>query len=237
MDFVVIVDCVNLTSNNFCFQRELRERMLSKIMLLREERDFLAMEKMENDSFGQGITCLLEHYATPQEISKYHQFLEEIEQITKLTVGLTIRLGRLTRKIESGTKSREELVNIFVLKYAIPLGELWNLVEKSFCKLSHFKTLWSFCPRNATASDSECKMYLKSLFSICAHCQRSSLDIGSPFRPFLLKCFLNYLQYWRLKNLSEFFAIKRKNCTLLSARRCYFVLDDCDTSFTVQCSP
>ena len=84
------------------------------------------------------ITRLL---VTPQEISKYHQFLEEIEQITKLTVGLTIRLGRLTRKIESGTKSREELVNIFVLKYAIPLGELWNLVEKSFCKLSHFKTL------------------------------------------------------------------------------------------------
>jgi hypothetical protein len=31
------------------------------------------MEKMENDSFGQGITCLLEHYASPQEISKYHQ--------------------------------------------------------------------------------------------------------------------------------------------------------------------
>jgi len=98
----------------FVFQRELRERMLSKIMLLREERDFLASEKLENDSFGQGITCLLEHYASPQEISKYHQFLEEIEQITKLTVGLTIRLGRLTRKIESGTKSREELVNILL---------------------------------------------------------------------------------------------------------------------------
>jgi hypothetical protein len=58
----------------------------------------------------QGVTCLLEHYASPQEISKYHQFLEEIEQITKLTVGLTIRLGRLVRKIETGTKTREEMV-------------------------------------------------------------------------------------------------------------------------------
>ena len=97
--------------------------MMSKIMLLREERDFLAMEKLENDSFGQGITCLLEHYASPQEISKYHQFLEEIEQITKLTVGLTIRLGRLNRKIESGTKSRDEMVTLCFMRSIIGLSQ------------------------------------------------------------------------------------------------------------------
>jgi hypothetical protein len=46
-------------------------------MLLREERDFLAMEKMDNDAFGQRVTCLVEHFATPQEI----RFGRKFEQI------------------------------------------------------------------------------------------------------------------------------------------------------------
>merc|ERR1711902_104762 len=37
------------------------------------------------------------------------QFLEEIEQITKLTVSLTIRLSRLTKRIETGSFSKEEM--------------------------------------------------------------------------------------------------------------------------------
>jgi hypothetical protein len=74
--------------------------------------------------FLKGVTCLLEHYASPQEISKYHQFLEEIEQITKLTVGLTIRLGRLVRKIETGTKTREEMVIVVEILYSCKLRNL-----------------------------------------------------------------------------------------------------------------
>ena len=83
---------------------------MSKIMLLREERDFLAVEKEENDNFGQKLTVKLEEKATPEEVSKYHQFLTEIEQITKLTVGLTIRLSRLTRRMDNGALTKDELV-------------------------------------------------------------------------------------------------------------------------------
>merc|ERR1719367_1029165 len=89
--------------------RELRERMLSKIMFLREERDLLMEEKIENDQLGKKIAANLESVAKSAELDKFRQFLEEIEQITKLTVSLTIRLSRLSRKMESGSLSKDEL--------------------------------------------------------------------------------------------------------------------------------
>jgi len=92
-------------------KRELRERMLSKIMFLREERDLLTEEKTENDLIGKTISHKLEAFASGSELDKFRQFLEEIEQITKLTVSLTIRLSRLTKRIESGSFSKEELVS------------------------------------------------------------------------------------------------------------------------------
>ena len=102
-------------SNNFkvsiYFQRELRERMLSKIMLLREERDLLMEEKMENDHKGKKIAQKLETVAKSTELDKFRLFLEEIEQITKLTVSLTIRLSRLSKRIENGTSHKEEKVS------------------------------------------------------------------------------------------------------------------------------
>jgi len=90
-------------------KRELRERMLSKIMFLREERDLLMEEKIENDQLGKKIAADLESVAKSGELDKFRQFLEEIEQITKLTVSLTIRLSRLSRKMDSGSLSKDEL--------------------------------------------------------------------------------------------------------------------------------
>ena len=82
-------------------KRELRERMMTKILLLREERDVLLHEKKANDNQGQSIMKTLESLGTSQEVEKYRKFLDEIEQITKLTVSLTIRLSRLTKRIEN----------------------------------------------------------------------------------------------------------------------------------------
>ncbi len=86
--------------------------MLSKIMFLREERDLLMEEKIENDQLGKKIAHNLEPVAKSTELDKFRQFLEEIEQITKLTVSLTIRLSRLTKKMESGSLSKDDLVSI-----------------------------------------------------------------------------------------------------------------------------
>ena len=81
-------------------------------MFLREERDLLTEEKNENDQIGKKIAQNLELYANGSELDKFRQFLEEIEQITKLTVSLTIRLSRLTKKFESGSFTKEELVRL-----------------------------------------------------------------------------------------------------------------------------
>lgn len=89
-------------------KRELRERMMSKIMLLREERDLLLEEKADNDALGGKIATKLERLGKSCEIDKYRQFLEEIDQITKLTVSLNIRLSRLNKRIENGSMSKEE---------------------------------------------------------------------------------------------------------------------------------
>ena len=85
--------------------------MLSKIMFLREERDLLMEEKVENDQEGKKIAQKLENMAKSNELDKFRHFLEEIEQITKLTVSLTIRLSRLSKRMESGSLSHEDLVS------------------------------------------------------------------------------------------------------------------------------
>lgn len=85
-------------------------------MLLREERDLLMEEKIENDQLGKKIAQKLETLAKSSELDKFRQFLEEIEQITKLTVSLTIRLSRLSKKMESGSLSKDDLVSFQDLK-------------------------------------------------------------------------------------------------------------------------
>ena len=88
--------------------------MLAKISLLREEHDVLLNEKKENDKSGKRVLVRLEQMATGKEVDKYRQFLEEIEHITKLTVGLTIRLSRLTKKIENGrSQLSDDMVILF----------------------------------------------------------------------------------------------------------------------------
>ena len=80
-------------------------------MLLREERDLLMEEKSENDQKGKKIAQKLEMVAKSTELDKFRLFLEEIEQITKLTVSLTIRLSRLTKRIENGNLNKDEKVS------------------------------------------------------------------------------------------------------------------------------
>ena len=89
--------------------------MLAKITLLREEHDVLLSEKKENDNSGNRVLLRLDQMATDKEVDKYRQFLEEIEHITKLTVGLTIRLSRLTKKIENGRSHLSDDMVIFFL--------------------------------------------------------------------------------------------------------------------------
>ena len=102
--------------------------MLSKIMFLREERDLLMEEKIENDQLGKKIAANLESVAKSSELDKFRQFLEEIEQITKLTVSLTIRLSRLSRKMESGSLSKDELVSTI-----LTIFELWGCKVSNIC--------------------------------------------------------------------------------------------------------
>ena len=85
--------------------------MMSKIRLLREERDILIEEKKSNDAEGQRLLGKLEAAANSSEVEKFRQYLEEIEQITKLTVSLTIRLSRLAKRIESG-KLKSDVVSV-----------------------------------------------------------------------------------------------------------------------------
>ena len=73
--------------------------MLAKIALLREEHDVLLKEKKDNDSSGKRVLIRLEQMASDKEVDKYRQFLEEIEHITKLTVGL---IGLRSSKITIG---------------------------------------------------------------------------------------------------------------------------------------
>ena len=67
--------------------------------------------------------------ASDKEVDKYRQFLEEIEHITKLTVGLTIRLSRLTKKIESNrAQLSEEMVNRLHLIFMIFVFHLFLIL-------------------------------------------------------------------------------------------------------------
>ena len=121
-------------------------------MFLREERDLLTEEKTENDLIGKKISHKLEAFASGSELDKFRQFLEEIEQITKLTVSLTIRLSRLTKRIESGSFSKEELVSkmkidIFtkrIMKNATFLKKRLHFCDKKVENVVSTVAIWLF---------------------------------------------------------------------------------------------
>lgn len=87
---------------------EIRDRILSKIHLLRDERDLIMEEKRDNDKVGQGILNELESVANSTEVDRVYKFLQEVEQITKLTVGLQIRLNRAQRLLQRSRNTPKE---------------------------------------------------------------------------------------------------------------------------------
>ena len=82
------------------FQSEIRDRILSKINLLREERESIVEEKRSNDKQGQLVLENLEGQASSNEIDRVYKYLQEVEQITKLSVSLAVRLNRVTSQLE-----------------------------------------------------------------------------------------------------------------------------------------
>lgn len=80
-------------------------------MLLRDEREFILEEKLENDRRGKSILEILEVNASPTDIDRVYNYLVEVEQITKLSVGLTIRLGRMDRILERNDLGEKDRVS------------------------------------------------------------------------------------------------------------------------------
>ena len=106
------------------FQSEIRDRILSKINLLRNERELIVEEKHENDKLGGDLLEALESLASPSEADKVYKYVQEVEQITKLSVGLHIRLSKVMGMIERqrrGSTSFSDSPREQVCK-GIPLG-------------------------------------------------------------------------------------------------------------------
>ena len=64
----------------------------------------------DNDVHGKHVLDALEGQASASEIDRVYKYLEEVEQITKLTVGLAIRLNRIKKLIERKAKGTKEQV-------------------------------------------------------------------------------------------------------------------------------
>ena len=55
----------------------------------------IVVEKQDNDQLGQDLLEKLESLASTSEADKVYKYVQEVEQITKLSVGLNIRLNRV----------------------------------------------------------------------------------------------------------------------------------------------
>lgn len=77
-------------------------------------------EKRDNDKVGQGILNELESVANSTEVDRVYKFLQEVEQITKLTVGLQIRLNRAQRLLQRSRNTPKEKVTLTAF-------ETWNV--------------------------------------------------------------------------------------------------------------
>eukprot|EP00096_Caligus_rogercresseyi_P010630 TRINITY_DN3954_c0_g1_i1.p1 TRINITY_DN3954_c0_g1~~TRINITY_DN3954_c0_g1_i1.p1 ORF type:complete len:450 (+),score=115.46 TRINITY_DN3954_c0_g1_i1:160-1509(+) len=73
---------------------QIRERLFSKIEVLREEERELANEKVEIDFMSRRFYVRLLN-KNESDADKFSQFIQEIQQITKLKSGLLLRLDKL----------------------------------------------------------------------------------------------------------------------------------------------
>ena len=84
---------------------------MSKINLLRNERELIVEEKQENDKLGQDLLESLESNTSTSEADRVYKYVQEVEQITKLSVGLNIRLNRVMGLMERQRRGSTSLTD------------------------------------------------------------------------------------------------------------------------------
>lgn len=61
---------------------------------MKEEQELLKEEVAANEELGKQVTQSVEKVAKPQEVDKYKMYVDELEKIMNLLLGLSGRLAR-----------------------------------------------------------------------------------------------------------------------------------------------
>ena len=109
--------------------------MLSNINLLRNERDVILTEKLENDLLGRQTLDLLDGNASTSEIDRVYKYMQELEQITKLKVGLRLRWNRLDRMVQRRSSDKDLVCVLLICFVLMSIGVFLQSIVLFYRKL------------------------------------------------------------------------------------------------------
>lgn len=81
-------------------------------------KGLLDIEKRENESLGRQVLNLIKNMCSTKELDKYATFVQEVDKIINLLLGLSARLARVENAIQmlSPDADKQEMVR-FEMQY------------------------------------------------------------------------------------------------------------------------
>lgn len=97
--------CTNLSalSSSFLFllQQELIDSLSKKLQVLREARESLQEDILDNNALGEEVEARVQQVCKPNELDKFKMFVGDLDKVVSLLLSLSGRLARVENALNS----------------------------------------------------------------------------------------------------------------------------------------
>lgn len=94
-------------------QQELIDSLSKKLQVLREARESLQEDVLDNNALGDEVEARVQQVCKPNELDKFRMFVGDLDKIVSLLLSLSGRLARVENALNSleGDATPEERVS------------------------------------------------------------------------------------------------------------------------------
>lgn len=118
---------------SYVLQQELIDSLSKKLQVLREARESLQEDILDNNALGDEVEVQVQQVCKPNELDKFRMFVGDLDKVVSLLLSLSGRLARVENALNSleDDATPEERVS-FTLDSNIRNGTLQSKVTNIF---------------------------------------------------------------------------------------------------------
>lgn len=85
----------------FVLQQELIDSLSKKLQVLREARESLQEDVLDNNALGDEVEVQVQQVCKPNELDKFRMFVGDLDKVVSLLLSLSGRLARVENALNS----------------------------------------------------------------------------------------------------------------------------------------